>query len=72
MNVVIQEFAVGMELGSKGVEFRLRKRKGDGQVGDLSITSTQLIWCPGRAKRTSPKAKAIKLEDLIAYMESLP
>lgn len=69
MNVRIKEFAVEMEVKTKGIEFEIRTPQ-DAFVGDLIITKTQLIWCAGQTTRAN--GKKISLPDLVAYMQSLP
>jgi hypothetical protein len=66
MIVTIKDFAVTMELGSKGVEFEIKNTQRK-HLGDLRITMTHLEWCKGRTRR--PQAKRITLERLIELMD---
>lgn len=68
MKVAIKEFAVGMEVKSKGVEFEVRSPDGGRQIGDLVVTSTKLVWC--RGKTTKANGIEVKWEDFIKWMES--
>ena len=66
MEVTIKEFNVQMEVKNKGIEFEIKSPKDSSHMGDLIITKTQLIWCPGRTGRD--KGKKVKLEKFIDWM----
>jgi len=51
MNVSIKQFGISMEIKTKGMELEV-KDSGGKQLGDLVITKTRLIWCPGK---TTPR-----------------
>ncbi len=38
-----------MEVKNKGIEFEVRSPNGEHR-GDLVLTKTSLIWCPGQTK----------------------
>lgn len=66
MQVVIKDFSVDMAIKNKGIELQVSGSDGKHR-GDLVVTKTKLIWCPGR---TSPKnGRPISWEKFIAYME---
>lgn len=48
MKVTIKEFAVDMEVKTKGIEFEVRSPDGSKHLGDLILTKTGLEWCKGR------------------------
>ena len=69
MKVGIKELAVSMEVKNKGVEFEVYDNQ-DVFLGDLVLTKTKLIWCPGKTK---PKnGHPVTWTDFIAYMKTLP
>ena len=53
MKVLIKEFAVDMEVKSKGIEFEVRSPDGSKHLGDCYITKTSILWCRGK----TPKAQ---------------
>ncbi len=67
MKVTIKDFDVGMEIKNNGVELEVRNTSGK-QLGDLVITKSQVIWCPG--KTTRPKGRAFGWDTFIKMMES--
>ncbi len=67
MKVTIKDFAIGMEIKSSGIEMEVRDTSGN-QLGDLIITKTQLIWCPGRTTRAN--GKTIRWVTFIEMMEA--
>lgn len=68
MQVGIKDFNVKMEIKNRGIELDLYTND-NRHLGDLVITKTQLIWCPGRT--TPANGKKISWEDFIEYMRSL-
>ena len=66
MKVTIKEFNVDMEIKTNGIELDISDNSGV-HKGDLVITKTQVVWCPGRTTR----ANGIQLgwEEFIAYMQ---
>jgi len=68
MEVEIEDFAVGMQVKSKGIEFEIRSPNGSDFLGDLVVTNTQVIWCLGKTDRTN--GVSIKLEQLIDILSS--
>jgi len=67
MQVNIKQFDVAMEVKTKGVELEIRDSSG--QRGDLLITKSKLVWCPG--KTTPEHGKKLSWEKFIAMMEEL-
>ena len=63
MKVSIKEFNVDMEVKTKGIEFEVRSNKGEHR-GDLVLTKTRLIWCPGQTKPEN--GHKIEWDDFIA------
>ena len=51
MKVLIKKFNVEMEIKNSGIELEVRSPNGDTQLGDLVLTKSQIIWCPGRTDR---------------------
>lgn len=67
MDVTIKRFNVKMEVKTSGIEFEIRSPNGKEHLGDLVLTHTRLIWCPGQ---TRPKnGHKIKWEDFINLAE---
>lgn len=68
MKVLIKEFAVDMEVKSKGIEFEVKSPDGNTHHGDCYITQTSIIWCKGR----TTKANGVKItwEQLTAVLAS--
>lgn len=62
----IKSFDVGMDIKNNGIELEVRNTSGK-QLGDLVITKTQVIWCPGKTTRTN--GYAVKWPDFIELME---
>lgn len=52
MKVNIKDFNVAMEIKNNGIELEVRETDGS-HLGDLVVTKTQVIWCPGRTTRTN-------------------
>ena len=52
MKVSIKRFNVTMDVKTSGVEFEVRTPNGKTHLGDLVLTKSKLIWCPGA---TQPK-----------------
>ncbi len=48
MDVSIKKFQVAMDLKNKGIELEIQRPNGAGHLGDLVVTKTRLIWCPGK------------------------
>lgn len=69
MKVFIKEFDVEMELKNNGVELDVADPQGN-HIGDLIVTKTKLIWCPGRTR--GKNGKQIQWDEFIAYMNSRP
>ncbi|MCZ6736669.1 MAG: hypothetical protein O7B77_01690 [Actinobacteria bacterium] len=53
MKVLIKEFAVDMEVKSKGIELEIKSPDGTNHLGDCHITKTSIIWCKGRTIKTN-------------------
>lgn len=69
MKVSIKDFNVAMEVKNRGIELEIYSPDGNSHHGDLVVTKTRLIWCPGRI--APENGIAIDWERFIAYMESL-
>jgi len=50
VKISIKEFNMDMAVKTKGIELEVRDTKGNHQ-GDLVVTNTKLIWCPGKTQR---------------------
>jgi hypothetical protein len=69
MKVAIKDLAVSMEVKNKGVEFEVYGND-DKFLGDLVVTKTKLVWCPG--KTAVENGHPIKWADFITYAQALP
>jgi hypothetical protein len=49
MKVSVKDLGVEMQVKNRGIELEVRDAQGT-QVGDLVITKSRLIWCPGRTR----------------------
>lgn len=67
MKVNIKALNIPLDLGSKGTEFEI-KGTDNKHLGDLIVTSTQVIWCKGRTSRE--KGKSVKWVDFIELMQN--
>ena len=47
MKVSIKRFNVTMDVKNSGIEFEVRSPNGKTHLGDLVLTKSKLIWCPG-------------------------
>lgn len=65
MKIGIKEFAVDMEVKTKGIELEVRNTSGK-FLGDCYVTKTGLEWCRGKTKQG--RGKKIKWEKFIAWM----
>jgi hypothetical protein len=68
MKVSIKDLAVSMEIKNKGIELDVYDTSGK-HLGDLVVTKSKLIWCPGRTKPEN--GQAIPWPKFISFMESL-
>lgn len=67
MKVFVKRFDVKMELKTKGIEIDVLDTA-EKHIGDLVVTKTGVIWCPGR---TTPKhGKSFSWREFIAKMET--
>ena len=48
MKITIKRFNVHMEIKNKGIEFEVRSPDGREHWGNLILTKSALIWCPGQ------------------------
>ena len=53
MKVYVKDFKLGMEIKNRGIEIEIRNPADDQQLGDLVLTKTGVIWCPGRTTRAN-------------------
>jgi hypothetical protein len=68
MNVTIKKFDVSMELKNKGVELEIRSPDSQNHLGDLIVTKSKIIWCPGRTMRKN--GKGVSFREFINWMEN--
>jgi len=66
MKVTIQDFDVGMEVKTNGIEFRVRESNGT-HLGDCYLTKAGLIWCKGQTQRAN--GKKVSWKKFIKWME---
>lgn len=50
MKVSIKQFNVEMEVKNNGIEFEVRSPDGTKHLGDLVLTKSALVWCPGQTR----------------------
>ena len=67
MDVSIKSFDVDMAIKNKGIELEIHEPGGK-MLGDLVVTKTHLIWCPGKTKREN--GQKIKWTDFIDLIDS--
>jgi len=67
MNVSIKKFNVDMELKNNGIELDVYDNGGKHR-GDLIVTKTRLVWCPG--KTSAKNGYSVTWDQFIALMES--
>jgi len=67
MKVSVKSFDVDMDLKNKGVELDIANTDGS-HLGDLVITKTQLIWCPGKTHRKN--GISVNWDTFAKWMES--
>jgi hypothetical protein len=65
MNVNIKEFDVEMELKNRGIELDVYDNN-ENHRGDLIVTKTRLIWCPGKTHREN--GHSVTWAEFIDYM----
>ena len=63
MRVSVKRFNAKMEVRQTGIEFEVRSSNGKDHLGDLVLTKTELIWCPGKTRPQN--GRKIKWEDFI-------
>ena len=68
MKVSVKDFNVTMDIRNNGMELDITDNN-DQHLGDLVITKTKLIWCPGKTRPEN--GIPIKWEDFINYMVNL-
>ncbi len=69
MKVSIKDLAVTMEIKNTGIELDVYDNE-DKHLGDLVVTKSKLIWCPGKTKVEN--GHVIKWDDFITHMKTLP
>ena len=70
MEVTIKDFNVQMEVKNSGIEFEVRSPDGKDHLGDLILTKTRLIWCPGST--TPANGHKIEWDDFIKLAQEQP
>ena len=68
MKVSIKRFNVGMEVKTNGVEFEVRSTNGKEHKGDLILTKSGMVWCPGAV--TKANGHHISWDKFIEYAQS--
>ncbi len=63
MDVAIKSFDVAMDVKNKGIELEIREPNDGAKLGNLVVTKSNLIWCPGKAQLAN--GKRIKWADFI-------
>ena len=66
MKTFIKDLGCALDIKSKGIEIDVSDTKG--HVGDLWVTSTQLIWCKGKTQRAN--GKKVTWKQFIEWIES--
>ena len=67
MQLKIKQFAVDMEIKTKGVEVEVRNPQGTKQLGDLLVKKSGLTWC--RGKTSEKYGKRVSWDKFIEWME---
>ena len=68
MKVSIKRFNVTMDVKTSGIEFEVRTPNGKEHLGDLVLTKSKLIWCPGSTQREN--GHQIKWTDFIEWAKT--
>ena len=68
MKVSIKDLSVSMEIKTKGIELDVYDTGGS-HLGDMVVTKTKVIWCPGRTPPAN--GKALTWKKFIDMMERL-
>jgi len=68
MKVNIKDLSISMEIKNKGIELDVYNTNGKHR-GDLVITKTKIIWCPGRTDPSN--GKILTWQKFIDMMEKL-
>ncbi len=55
MDVAIKSFDVAMDVKNKGIELEIREPNDGVKLGNLVVTKTHLIWCPGKTQLANGK-----------------
>lgn len=66
MKVRVKDFNATMDIRNKGIELDVSGNDGK-HLGDLVVTSTRLVWCPG--KTTVKNGKSLTWEEFIELMK---
>ena len=64
MKVAIKDFGLDMEIKNTGIEVSVADNGGV-HKGDLYVTKTGLIWCPGKTQREN--GKKISWQEFMDY-----
>lgn len=67
MKVSIKNFSIDMEIKNTGIEIDISDND-ERHLGDLFVTKTQLVWCPGKTQKDN--GKKITWQEFIKYMEN--
>ena len=69
MKVNITKLDIEHEIKNKGIQLDIRKTgKGAARLGDLTITKTKLIWCPGQVHKKN--GIEVTWDEFIKWMET--
>ena len=67
MKVSIKRFNVDMEVKNSGIEFEVRNPDGKTHLGDLVLTKSALVWCPGQTRPSN--GHKVTWQDFITFAE---
>ena len=68
MKINVKSFNVDMQVKSSGIEFEVRSKDDQEQLGDCYLTMTGLTWCKG--KTSKKKGTMVSWDDYITIMAS--
>ena len=68
MKVQIAEFNVEQELKNNGMRLDVYSPNGEERLGDLTVTKTKLVWCPGKVHKKN--GIEVTWTEFIKWMET--